>query len=81
MVYLLVGDNQLMGMNWPNAKDKDNSLAIRKQVAVVVVVVVVVVQSLYMQHYSPKATGVDQHSHPHGWTADFDLHQPPLAMS
>jgi hypothetical protein len=46
MVYLLVGNNQLMGMNQPNAKDKDNSLAIGKQV------VVVVVQSLYMQHYS-----------------------------
>ena len=69
MVYLLVGDNRLMGMNRPDAKDKDNSLAIRKQV-------VVVVQSLYMQHYSPKAPSIDQHSHPHGWTADFDPHRP-----
>jgi hypothetical protein len=77
MVYLLVGDNRPMGMNWPDTKDKDNSLAIRKQV----VVVVVVVQSLYMQHYSPKAPGVDQHSHPRGWTADFDPHRPPPAMS
>jgi len=77
MVYLLVGDNRPMGMNRPDAKDKDNSLAIRKQV----VVVVVVVQSLYMQHYSPKAPGVDQHSHPRGWTANFDPYRPPPAVS
>jgi len=49
MVYLLVGDNRPMGMNRPDAKDKDNSLAIRKQV-------VVVVQSLYMQHYRPQGS-------------------------
>jgi hypothetical protein len=69
MVYLLVGDNRPMGMNRPDAKDKDNSLAIRNQV---VDQICTTIQSLYMQQkprwerYSPKAPGVDQHSHQRG---------------